>query len=176
MDTEPLAVATGLNYSQPRDAVRDSGRRFILRVDLTRLGSRCTQCSMKAQGLAGCLAANRRCEIQLPPRQVATPRPWFLQPPRIRVDRERKLRSWFRPLQRLLHSAYLLLSLLLQSSLPQNTIQCARWNIDARFFPETVTAPGLFGCLSCRWLPFVLAKYQPSSSRSLRTSLTFISR
>jgi len=32
--------------------------------------------------------------------------------------------------------------------------------------PATVTVPGLFACLYCRWLPRVRANRQPSSSRS----------
>jgi hypothetical protein len=39
-------------------------------------------------------------------------------------------------------------------------------------FPATVTRPGLAGCLYCRWLPRVAAKYQLSASVSLIISLT----
>ena len=41
-------------------------------------------------------------------------------------------------------------------------------------FPETVTVPAFVGCLNWRWLPFVRARYQPSSSKALMTSLTFM--
>src|ERR1700722_9950190 len=40
--------------------------------------------------------------------------------------------------------------------------------------PGTVTTPGLVGCLYCLCEPRVRSKYQPSPSRSLRTSRTFI--
>jgi len=40
--------------------------------------------------------------------------------------------------------------------------------------PDTVTRPGLIGCLNCRWLPRVACKYQPSSCNNRRTSDTFI--
>ena len=40
--------------------------------------------------------------------------------------------------------------------------------------PATVTRPGLELCLNWRWLPFVRAKNQPSSSMSLIASRTFM--
>ncbi|MCF3578492.1 hypothetical protein L2E80_25250, partial [Planktothrix agardhii 1812] len=40
--------------------------------------------------------------------------------------------------------------------------------------PGTVTRPDFTGCLNCRWLHLVLAKYQPSSSSRLIISFTFI--
>jgi hypothetical protein len=41
-------------------------------------------------------------------------------------------------------------------------------------FPEIVTVPDLVGCFSCRWLPRILFKTQPSSFNILSTVLTFI--
>jgi hypothetical protein len=39
--------------------------------------------------------------------------------------------------------------------------------------PATVTRPGLARCLNCRWLPFVVTKYQPSWPRIRNMSDTF---
>jgi hypothetical protein len=41
-------------------------------------------------------------------------------------------------------------------------------------FPETVTRPGFDGCLNWRWLPLVVARYQPSAFSLASTSETFI--
>lgn len=40
--------------------------------------------------------------------------------------------------------------------------------------PGTTTMPGLCSCFNTRWLPRILASYQPSPSRRFSTSHTFI--
>lgn len=40
--------------------------------------------------------------------------------------------------------------------------------------PGTVTALGFVGCLNCRWLPLVLARYQQLASNLLMTPHTFM--
>jgi len=43
-------------------------------------------------------------------------------------------------------------------------------------FPATVTRPFFVGCLNCRWLPLVAAKYQPSFCKSRITSRTLAAK